>query len=110
MRVVWLLIRSLLPSGDVQLVNAVNVPRDSPLKKLHNVVVFSQHGDRDIPSMLSGGDLDGDLYNVIWDEALIPRRTHVPADYPRVSAVELDRAVTRKDMSDFFVVSIFATA
>lgn len=92
--------------GDVQVVNAVGVPPDSPLKELHNVVVFSQHGDRDKPSMLSGGDLDGDLYNVIWDESLTPINAHRPADYPRVSAVELDRAVTRKDLSDFFVVSL----
>jgi len=49
--------------GDVQVVNAVNVPEHSPLKQLRNVVVFSQHGARDIPSMLSGGDLDGDLYS-----------------------------------------------
>lgn len=92
-----------LHPGDVQVVNAVAVPDNSPLKRLSNVVVFSQHGARDLPSMLSGGDLDGDLYNVIWDERLVPRRTEAPADYPRVAPVELDRAVTAKDMSDFFV-------
>ncbi|KAI7180351.1 RNA-directed RNA polymerase [Hortaea werneckii] len=41
--------------GDVQIVNAVSVPHDSPLKRLSNVIVFSQHGDRDLPSQLSGG-------------------------------------------------------
>jgi len=51
--------------GDVQIVNAVAVSDNSPLKRLSNVVVFSQHGARDLPSQLSGGDLDGDLYNVI---------------------------------------------
>lgn len=90
--------------GDVQVVNAVGVPANSPLKTLRNTIVFSQHGPRDLPSMLSGGDLDGDLYNVIWDPRLVPQATHQPADYPRVAAVELDRTVTRKDMSDFFVV------
>ena len=45
--------------GDVQIVNAVDVPPHSPLKRLSNVVVFSQHGDRDLPGQLSGGDLDG---------------------------------------------------
>ncbi|KAI7469590.1 RNA-directed RNA polymerase [Hortaea werneckii] len=89
--------------GDVQIVNAVSVPHDSPLKRLSNVIVFSQHGDRDLPSQLSGGDLDGDLYNVIFDRRLIPEFTYCAADYPRVKPVELDRPVTRQDMSDFFV-------
>lgn len=84
------------------------MPLDSPLKKLRNAVVFSQRGTRDLPSQLSGGDLDGDLYNVIWDRSLIPAPTAIcpAADYPRVSAAELDRTVTRKDMSDFFVVCV----
>lgn len=89
--------------GDIQLVNAVDVPEGSPLAELRNVVVFSQHGERDIPSMLSGGDLDGDLYNVIWLPQLIPPRTYAPADYPKVPPMELDRVVKAKDMSDFFV-------
>ena len=40
---------------------------------------------------------------VIWDETLIPPRVHTPAAYPRLAPKELSRAVTRKDMSDFFV-------
>ncbi|CAK1365973.1 unnamed protein product [Cercospora beticola] len=92
-----------LHPGDIQLVNAVDVPVNNPNRQLSNVVVFSKWGTRDLPSMLSGGDLDGDLYNVIWDPSLIPRVTYMPADYPRVPPVELARDVTRKDMSDFFV-------
>ncbi|PPJ51825.1 hypothetical protein CBER1_09772 [Cercospora berteroae] len=92
-----------LHPGDIQLVNAVDVPVNNPNRQLSNVVVFSKWGTRDLPSMLSGGDLDGDLYNVIWDPTLIPRVTYTPADYPRVPPVELPRDVTRKDMSDFFV-------
>lgn len=48
--------------GDVQMAIAVsdlNIPEDSPLKALTNCVVFSQKGSRDLPSKLSGGDLDG---------------------------------------------------
>jgi hypothetical protein len=89
--------------GDVQLVDAVDVPADSPLQQLRNVVVFSQHGERDLPSQLSGGDLDGDIYNVIYDKSLKPSVTYVAAEYPRLSPVELDRPVTARDMSDFFV-------
>jgi hypothetical protein len=89
--------------GDVQIVHAVNVPEDSPLQHLRNVVVFSQHGDRDLPSQLSGGDLDGDLYNIIYDRSLRPTVTYVAAEYPRLPPRELDRPVTADDMSDFFV-------
>lgn len=89
--------------GDVQLVHAVDVPEDSPLQRLRNVIVFSQHGDRDLPSQLSGGDLDGDLYNVMYDRRLCPDNTYIAAEYPRLKPVELDRPVTAKDMSDFFV-------
>jgi len=95
-----------LHPGDMQIVSAVDVSRGSPLEKLFNIVVFSQHGRRDLPSQLSGGDLDGDLYNVIFDPNLVPVKTSAAADYPRRVAMELDRPVTSKDMSDFFVVSI----
>lgn len=53
-----------LHPGDVQRVTAVDVPQDHPLRKLCNCICFSQKGERDLPSKLSGGDLDGDLYNV----------------------------------------------
>lgn len=89
--------------GDVQIVNAVDVPADSPLQKLRNVVVFSQQGQRDLPSQLSGGDLDGDLYNIMWAPQLVPRTTYQAADYPRLNAVELDREVKLKDMIAFFI-------
>jgi hypothetical protein len=41
--------------GDVQLAMAVDVPSKSPLRELYNCVIFSQHGDRDLPSQLGGG-------------------------------------------------------
>ena len=56
-----------LHPGDVRLVEAVDVLE---LHHLIDVVAFPQTGDRDIPSMLSGGDLDGDDYVVIWDKEL----------------------------------------
>lgn len=45
--------------GDCQMVMAVEAPIDSPLRDLKNCIAFSQNGDRPLPSMLSGGDLDG---------------------------------------------------
>lgn len=92
-----------LHPGDVQLVEAVNVPKDSPLLWLSNCICFSQKGDRDLPSKLSGGDLDGDLYNIIWDNACKPRGYCKPADYPRGVPQDIGREVTRDDMTDFFI-------
>ncbi len=94
-----------LHPGDIQLVEAVSVPSQSPLNVLHNCVVFSQHGRRDLPSMLSGGDLDGDLYNIIYHEELIPKAEVItsPADYPRLPPLDIGRRVERHDMADFFI-------
>ena len=92
-----------LHPGDAQMVTAVTVPDSSPLAALDNCIVFSQRGDRDLPSQLSGGDLDGDQYSVIWDPRLLLPRTVEPADYPRVSPVDIGRAVTVTDMTDFFL-------
>lgn len=92
-----------LHPGDIQVANAVNVPEESPLNALHNCIVFSQQGQRDLPSQLSGGDLDGDRYSVIYDPCLIPPRVVTPADYPRVASTDIGRPVTRKDMTDFFI-------
>lgn len=92
-----------LHPGDIQLAKMVTPPADHPLKQLQNCIVFSQRGSRDLPSQLSGGDLDGDLYNVIWDPAAMPKRLYNAADYPRVSPKPLNRAVTRNDIADFFI-------
>ncbi|TKA65730.1 hypothetical protein B0A49_07514 [Cryomyces minteri] len=89
--------------GDVQVVKAVDVPADSSLNALHNCIVFSAKGERDLPSMLSGGDLDGDLYNVIYDARLMPTTTYKPADYPRVPPLDIGREVNKEDIANFFV-------
>jgi hypothetical protein len=92
-----------LHPGDIQLVEGINVPFGSPLQKLRNCVVFSQKGQRDLPSMLSGGDLDGDRYYIIWDEDARPKVTFTPADYPRLPPIDIGRQVMAKDMNDFFL-------
>ena len=53
---------ALTPPGDVQFVDAIGrPPSDSPfaLERWTNCLVFSSTGDRSVPSMLAGGDLDG---------------------------------------------------
>jgi len=92
-----------LHPGDIQVVKAVDVPEGSPLRALHNCVVFSQQGPRDLPSKLSGGDLDGDLFHIIHDTRLIPRGVYQPADYPSTPAKDLGRPVTADDIIDFFI-------
>ncbi|KAF3941897.1 hypothetical protein ABW19_dt0202845 [Dactylella cylindrospora] len=93
-----------LHPGDIQVVTAIeHPPRGSPLLDLTNCVVFSRHGPRDLPNMLAGGDLDGDLYHVWWDPRLMPRKHAYPADYDSVQATALDRPVNQDDIGKFFV-------
>lgn len=92
-----------LHPGDIQFRKQRTPPAKHPLLALKNCIVFSQKGDRDLPSMLSGGDLDGDIYNVIWDPEVVPKKQFMAADYPSVKAQPLGREVTKSDMAKFFV-------
>lgn len=90
-----------LHPGDIRTVRAVNVPE---LGHLCNIVVFPNKGDRDLASMLSGGDLDGDDYVVIWDPDLtFGVVNHDPMDYSPLEPRTLDRDVTVSDIKKFFV-------
>ncbi|KAE8376072.1 RNA dependent RNA polymerase-domain-containing protein [Aspergillus bertholletiae] len=92
-----------LHCGDIQRAQNVIPPKDHPLRYHHNCIVFSQKGNRDLPSQLSGGDLDGDLYHVIWDPDLESVKTFAPADYPRPESIDIGRDVKVGDMAAFFV-------
>lgn len=92
-----------LHPGDIQFRRQGAPPPGHPLRALKNCVVFSQKGERDLPSMLSGGDLDGDIYHCCWDPDVVPQRQFEAADYPSVLAQPLDREVTKGDMATFFV-------
>jgi hypothetical protein len=92
-----------LHDGDIQYIYNRRPPKGHPLTKHKNCIVFSQKGRRDLPSQLSGGDLDGDLYNIIWDPEAAPERVFAPADYPRVDPVDIKREVSKNDMAEFFV-------
>ncbi|CAO3658993.1 unnamed protein product [Rhizopus stolonifer] len=86
--------------GDIREVKAVDRPE---LRHLINVIVFASKGFRDIPSMCSGGDLDGDDYTIIWDPKLVPpRKNYSPMDYsaPEPRLVE---DVKIRDIQRFFV-------
>ncbi|KAM0322711.1 hypothetical protein ACHAQA_009302 [Verticillium albo-atrum] len=90
-----------LHPGDIRVVEAVDAPQ---LRHMKNVVVFPSKGDIDVPSMLSGGDLDGDDFFVIWDPNLIPPAWNVrPMDHATPHPKVLHRDVNAKDLSEFFV-------
>ncbi|KAL5604815.1 uncharacterized protein BROUX77_005001 [Berkeleyomyces rouxiae] len=90
-----------LHPGDIRVVQAVSIPG---LNHLTNVVVFPSIGDRDVPSMLSGGDLDGDDFFVIWDQTLIPPQwNHPPMVMKAAKPVENPKDVSIADMQMFFV-------
>ncbi len=90
--------------GDVRLVHAVVPPAKHPLWQLRNVVVFSKSPvGRPLQSMLSGGDLDGDLYTIYQDPHLYPKRIESPGRYKNVPPRSLPKSCTHYDLADFFV-------
>lgn len=90
-----------LHPGDLRVVKAVNVPA---LHHLRDVVVFPSTGERDIPSMCSGGDLDGDDYFVIWDKELQPPEWNCePMNYTAEPPRTQGRPVEVQDLMKFFV-------
>ncbi|GAA5813501.1 hypothetical protein MFLAVUS_006979 [Mucor flavus] len=86
--------------GDVRVVKAVDKPN---LHHLIDVVVFSAKGFRDIPSMCSGGDLDGDDYTVYWDPRLIPKKKNFPPMDYTAAPSKVVSDVTIRDIIKFFV-------
>ncbi|KAJ5819868.1 hypothetical protein N7474_005459 [Penicillium riverlandense] len=90
-----------LHPGDIRLVRAVDKPE---LHELRDVVILPQTGDRDVASMCSGGDLDGDDYLVIWDLDMVPETWFTPPmDYTGRRAPDLDHDVTVDEVTSFFV-------
>jgi RNA-dependent RNA polymerase len=86
--------------GDVRTFTAVN---HEALRHLKDVIVFSQRGDRPASHQISGSDLDGDEYAVIWHEDLVPLQTPnaTPYDYDSQGDPPLlKRPVNRNDIND----------
>ncbi|CAF2129332.1 unnamed protein product [Rotaria magnacalcarata] len=86
--------------GDVRTFTAVD---HAALKHLNDVIVFSQQGNCPAPHQISGSDLDGDEYAVIWHEDIVPLQTDNAEPYNYDSnnkPLELDRPVERKDIHD----------
>lgn len=58
-----------------------NIIKSGYMKKLINVLVFSARGRQCLPSLMSGGDLDGDDYFIFWDDELLKVVENNPFDY-----------------------------
>ncbi|KAJ7576280.1 RNA dependent RNA polymerase-domain-containing protein [Mycena floridula] len=94
----------IIHPGDIQFATAIgSVDPSSPLFQLVNVVVFSSKGKRPLPSMLGGGDLDGDLFNIITDKNLHPPRADAAGNYAAGKKKVLDQPSTMTDVANFVV-------
>jgi RNA-dependent RNA polymerase len=71
-----------LSPSDIRVLTAAD-PSTLPqsLTSQTNVVAFPRLGERPEPCLMSGGDLDGDIYFVIWNPKLIPDCVSPPLDY-----------------------------
>ncbi|KAI6783970.1 RNA-dependent RNA polymerase 1 [Emericellopsis cladophorae] len=54
--------------SDIQRVRAVSKPE---LRRLKDVVIFPSTGDTSLADLLSGGDYDGDMAWVCWDQSIV---------------------------------------
>lgn len=88
-----------LHAGDIRIVKAVDC---AALRRLRDVVVVSQLGERDLPNMCASGDLDRDDILIIWDDELIPNEQHEPMNYSAPPAVRSHCPVTQSDIIDCF--------
>ncbi|GAA5820693.1 hypothetical protein JCM11251_003114 [Rhodosporidiobolus azoricus] len=91
--------------GDLRLVKAVGSKVEKRIQGLTNCVVFSSKGKRSLPSMLAGGDLDGDVYLLLTgNSGLLPSQDRIvePAAYEPSPTVKLDRPATTQDVAEFF--------
>eukprot|EP01119_Soliformovum_irregulare_P022301 TRINITY_DN7601_c0_g1_i2.p1 TRINITY_DN7601_c0_g1~~TRINITY_DN7601_c0_g1_i2.p1 ORF type:complete len:678 (-),score=208.64 TRINITY_DN7601_c0_g1_i2:58-1947(-) len=86
--------------GDVRIYEAVR--NDYLETHMKNCLVFSQLGHRPVPNMLSGSDLDGDLYFVSWDVDLLSFENQTPMDFSGSDAEEVE-SVQVESVIKFFV-------
>ncbi|OWZ15303.1 RNA-dependent RNA polymerase [Phytophthora megakarya] len=100
--------------GDIRVLRCqAEVPPQ--LRRLKDCIVFPCQGPRPHPDECTGGDLDGDMFVVIWDKRLIPPRTqiHEPMFFDEeierdnsLGAGEFYQSTDDEGLVDFYVHSI----
>lgn len=93
-----------LHPGDIQRLRAVDCPQ---LRGLKNVLVLPCSGTRSVAACCSGGDLDGDLFSVLWAADIVPpaQLMQPPLDYDALLREAKSSAATtglREDPADLF--------
>ncbi|KAF8005973.1 hypothetical protein BT93_K0299 [Corymbia citriodora subsp. variegata] len=91
-----------LHPGDIRVLKAV-FKVELEETDLVDCIVFPQQGERPHPNECSGGDLDGDLFFISWDEDIIPLQTDAPMDYTGGRQRIMDHDVTLEEIHKFFV-------
>ncbi|OBZ87758.1 RNA-dependent RNA polymerase 1 [Choanephora cucurbitarum] len=84
--------------SDVQKVKAVDC---TALRMYTDIVVFSVKGESSLASQLSGGDYDGDIVFVCWDDRIVQpfNSTPVEKESPRVNdAFEKDKVTVGQEV------------
>ncbi|TYZ51339.1 hypothetical protein PybrP1_011583 [[Pythium] brassicae (nom. inval.)] len=92
--------------GDIRVLTCrTDVP--AQLRRLKDCIVFPCDGPRPHPDECTGGDLDGDVFTVIWDERLVPRQEDVndAMDFPDLAAEKREH-VDDNSLIAFYVKSI----
>ncbi|KAL4102691.1 hypothetical protein PRIC1_006434 [Phytophthora ramorum] len=100
--------------GDIRVLRCrADVPLQ--LRQLKDCIVFPSQGPRPHPDECTGGDLDGDMFVVIWDKRLIPSRAQVqePMTFDEESGGdtsprggEYHQSTDDEGLVDFYVHSI----
>ena len=88
--------------GDIRVLTAIGSHPD--FDHLVNVVVFPSVGERPLCNMMSGGDLDGDVYFVTWNASLLGHlsveRLCPPARYTKPDIISEKPA--EETIADYF--------
>ncbi|GAA5822355.1 hypothetical protein JCM11251_006311 [Rhodosporidiobolus azoricus] len=92
--------------GDIRIVEAIGeLPQGRALRLagLTNCIVLPTTGDRSLASMMGGGDVDGDKFDIIPLPELIPRTVAPPRSHEADPPLELDHEATIKDVASCFI-------
>lgn len=93
--------------GDIRFLRCrADVP--THLRQLTDCIVFPCHGSRPHPDECTGGDLDGDIFTVIWDERLIPSKQNIvePMTFDIDDPPECNEVIDDRGLIQFYIESI----